>query len=63
MASKELYEFFKLWHNPCEKIPSNKEFIKNVGKHVTYDKNVRLESKITSGYKNIEILNEYKLKK
>jgi P4 family phage/plasmid primase-like protien len=52
-----LYENFKEWfkiNNPHQKIPSNREFIKNIKKHRTIE-HVKIDGKSVDGIKNCSI--------
>ena len=53
-----LYDDFKHWfciNNPKTKIPSNKEFVKELRHHYEVFDNVRVDGKNTTGIKNLQI--------
>ena len=65
MHSSLLYSNFVNWfreNNPTEKIPSNRQFIKNINNKYVINDSVRVSNKNSSGIKNIkfkhEIINE-----
>ena len=56
-----LYDDFKYWYknnNPQEKIPSNHKFLQGVRKHVNVDRAVRIGKKVSTGVKNLCLIEE-----
>ena len=54
-----LYDDFKKWfnsNNPNSKMPSNKEFVKEIRKYYEVFDNVRVDGKNTTGIKNLQII-------
>ena len=52
---------FKYWYknnNPQEKIPSNHKFLQGVRKHVNVDRAVRIGKKVSTGVKNLCLIEE-----
>ena len=54
-----MYEDFKDWfseNNPKRKIPSNREFVKEIKKYIEVHANVKVDGKPTTGIKNLKIV-------
>ena len=60
--STTLYEVFKIWYKenyPTDKIPNKKDLLKEIKKYKEYSESLRVDSKTSSGFKNINIKQEY----
>ena len=56
---RDLYEDFKLWHstnNPNKKIPTNREFGKEIRKYHIVNDRVRVNETVSTGINNISII-------
>lgn len=61
----ELYDVFKNWYrknSPGEKVPNKSDFITNVTTHKEYEKSISINGKVSTGFKKINIHEDFSLK-